>query len=119
MLMTVLLLWKERRISTKGKKQHLPWKWGAGEGGEVGQDPHVSLLDLQAFYSCISLSQRLAEKVTVEIHSTWNFSSAPPFPQANQPPGCSTFENGDLRNEQLHLFLTSGAKVAMLCFLLK
>lgn len=54
---------------------------GGGEGGEVGQDHHVFLLDIQSLYFCISLSQRLAEKVTVDIHSTWNFLSASPFLQ--------------------------------------
>lgn len=52
---------------------------GGGEGGEVGQDPHVFLLDIKSLYYCISLSQRLAEKVMVDIHSTWNFLSAPPI----------------------------------------
>lgn len=118
--MTVLLLWKKKKKkNTKRKPASAMGVKGGGEEGEIGQDLHVFLLDLQAIYYCISLSQRLAETVTVEIHSTWRFLSALPFPQAKQPPGCPTFEDGDFRKEQLYQFLASEAKVAKLCFLLK
>lgn len=92
---------------------------GGGEGRRGWPRSPCLSVGIQSLYYCISLSQRLAEKVTVDIHSTWNFLSAPPFLQTKQPPGCPTFEDGDFRSEELYQFIASEAKVAKLHFLLK